>query len=181
MTGDQAFEQRFGFRAKGEFRCSFPFETVFSGIAAGFLVLGELTFLLNYTELAFRTNNMLAPLAIMVVWGFFWLWIVRISFTGMTCRYEADDKEFRINAPFNRNEVFYYADVESVSYKPIKYLTGRVRGYSVTIKSRYRAYNYKYIFSKNKLKTAPDDFPFHMIEEHAGLTGASEGSVHGRT
>lgn len=181
MTGDQAFEQRFGFRAMGEFRCSFPFETGFSAIVWGFLLLGELSFLMRYYELSFRFNNLLTPMVIMMVWGFFWLWMVRISFTGMTCRYEADDKEFRITAPFNRNEVFYYADVEAVSYKPIKYLTGRVRGYRVTIKSRYRAYNYKYIFSKNKLKTAPEDSPFHIIEERAGLAGASEGSVHGRT
>ncbi len=181
MTGDQAFEQRFGVRAKGEFRCSFPFETGFSVIAGGFLLLGELSFLLRYYDLAFRFNNLLTPLVIMIVWGFFWLWMVRISFTGMTCRYEADDKEFRINAPFNRNDVFYYADVESVTYKPIKYLTGRIRGYRVTVKSRYRAYNYKYIFSKNKLKTAPEDSPFHIIEEHAGISGATEDSVHGRT
>ncbi len=181
MTGNQAFEQRFGFRAKGEFRCSFPFEAVISSIAAGFLVIGELSFLLNYTWLVFRTNNMITPMVIMIVWGFFWLWMVRISLTGMTCRYEADEKEFRITAPFNRNDVFYYADIESVSYKPIRYPTGRIRGYRVTIKSRYRAYQYKYIFSKNKLKTAPEYSPFHIIEERAGLSGASGDSVHGRT
>ena len=181
MTGEQAFEQRFGVRAKGEFRCSFPFEAVFSSIAAGFLVIGELSFFMRYYDLSMRFKNLLTPMVIMIVLGVFWLWMVRISLTGMTCRYEADDKEFRITTPFNRNEVFYYADVESVTYKPIKYLTVRIRGYRVTIKSRYRAYNYKYIFSKNKLKTAPEDSPFHIIEEHAGLAGASEDSVHGRT
>lgn len=182
MTGNQAFEQRFGFRAKGEFRCSFPFEAPLAAVAAAILVWGEIYFLLNYQVLAFSWKNLIAPLIVMIVWGFFWLWMVRIAYSGMTCRYEADDKEFRINKPFNKLDIFYYADIESVKYKPIKYLVGgRLRGYRVKVNTRYREYNYKYIFSRNKLKTAPEDSPFHIIEERSGLAGVTEDSVHGRT
>ena len=97
-------------------------------------------------------------------------WLVRIAHSGVTCRYEGDDNEFRITDNHKHTEIFYYPDVTGIEYKPLKYLNKRQRGYTVTIKTKYRVVKYQYIANGRQHVNSPADTPFFLLEQHCGLT-----------
>ena len=168
MNGQQYVEERFGFKAKGEFRCKGWFEVPLTVVGLALVIpgaLGIFDFLFNHT---FGGGRPAIPFVI-VAWAMFCWWIVRIAHTGVTYRYEADDKEFRIYEPKGHTEILYYPDITSVGYDPMYYLNGKVRGYVVTITTKYRILTYSYIFSGNRLYKTPEGSPFYIIEERAGL------------
>lgn len=170
MTGQEAFEERFGFKARGEFRCDGWFKIPITAIGLGILLPGAILifkFLADpYTT--FGGGLTVVPLAL-AVWGIFCWWIVRIAHTGVTYRYEADEKEFRIINPDKHSDVFYYPDVVSVDYKPIYYINRKIRGYRVTITTKYLSKKYDYIFSDNRLIKTPQGSPFFILEQRSGL------------
>lgn len=170
MTGQEAFEERFGFKAKGEFRCIAWFEIPLTVVGLAILVpIGIIIFRFLVDPYTTFGGGLTAVPVALAVWAIFCWWIVRIGHTGVTYRYEADDKEFRIFEPGNRSEVFYYSDVMSADYQPIYYLNRKIRGYKVTITTRYRTKTYKYIFSNNKLNKDPEGSPFFILEQRSGL------------
>lgn len=170
MTGREAFEERFGFRAKGEFRVRGLFEIPLTIVALLLMVGGSavLIIVMANPETAFGGTFGALPFAV-AIWVMLCWWLVRIAHSGVTCRYEGDDKEFRITDNRKHTEIFYYPDVTGVDYKPIKYLNKRQRGYIVTIHTKYRAVKYEYIASGRQRVNSPEDTPFFLLEQHCGL------------
>lgn len=161
-------EERFGFRAKGEYRCKGWFELPLTVLALVILLPGALG-IFNFLYYRTMGGGFAAIPLLIAVWGMLCWWLVRIAHSGVTYRYEADDKEFRIYEPKNHTEILYYNDVTGVKYDPLYYLNGKIRGYKVTISTKYRALSYNYIFNGHKLFTNPEGTPFFIIEERAGL------------
>lgn len=170
MTGQEAFEERFGFKARGEFRCRAFFEIPLTVIGLGILIPVSVLIIKFLTDpyTTFGGGLTAVPLAL-AVWGIFCWWIVRIAHTGVTYRYEADEKEFRIITPDKHSDVFYYPDVVSVDYKPIYYINRKIRGYRVTVTTKYLSKKYDYIFSDNRLIKTPQGSPFFILEQRSGL------------
>lgn len=165
MTGEQDFEERFGFKARGEFRCQGWFEIPVTILGLLMIIPGYFVakYLMSYALL-----GVLGLLVFIPVWGIIMWWIVRVGHTGVTYRYEADDNEFRITAPKN-TETLYYKDIAAVNYKPKYFLNRKIRGYKVTISTRYRSLVYKYIFPGGKVNQSPENTPFFILEKRAGL------------
>ena len=166
MTGQEAFEERFGFKARGEFRCTGWFEIPMTilGIILAIPGLFFVLFLFNYQLLGF-----LGILVFVPVWAILCWWLIRIGHIGVTYHYEADEKEFRIINPDKHSDVFYYPDVVSVDYKPIYYINRKIRGYRVTVTTKYLSKKYDYIFSDNRLIKTPQGSPFFILEQRSGL------------
>lgn len=168
MTGRQYVEERFGFKARGEFRCKGWFEIPLTAVGLGIALPGAFG-IFNFLYYNTMGGGFAAIPLLIAVWGVFCWWIVRIAHTGVTYRYEADDKEFRIYEPGNHTEILYFTDVTAVDYNPLYYLNGKLRGYKVTIATKYRSLTYEYIFTGNRIFTTPEGSPFYIIEERAGL------------
>lgn len=171
MTGRQAFEERFGFRARGEFRVCGIFEIPLTIMALLMMAGGSVVLIVVMAnpETAFGGTFGALPFAI-VIWVMLCWWLVRIAHSGVTCRYEGDDNEFRITDNHKHTEIFYYPDVTGIEYKPLRYLNKRQRGYTVTIKTKYRAVKYQYIANGRQRVNSPADTPFFLLEQHCGLT-----------
>ena len=168
MNMESFVEERFGFRARGEFRCRGWFEVPLTALALAILLPGAFGI---FSFLYYNTmgGGFTAIPLFIAVWGVFCWWLVRIAHTGVTYRYEADDKEFRIYEPKNHTEILYYNDVTAVNYDPLFYLNTKLRGYKVTITTKYRTLTYSYIFNGNRLYKKPEGTPFFILEERAGL------------
>lgn len=170
MNGREAFEERFGFKAKGEFRVRGRFELPLTVTALFFIPYGE--FFIVYTManpwFAFGGSFGALPFA-MALWALLCWWIVRIAHIGVICRYEGDDNEFRITDQHKHTEIFYYPDVTSVEYQPIMYINKKIRGYKVTIHTKYRSVSYQFIASGKQPIRGPEDTPFFVLEQHCGL------------
>lgn len=98
--------------------------------------------------------------------------IIIIIRTGKGYQYEVFEKEFHIHREGRKpyQDVIYYCDVLSVRYEPMYFLFDkRVRGYEVTVVTKYRSIVFKYVFGNNKVFNQAKDTPFRIIEERAGL------------
>lgn len=170
MNGEQANEERFGFKAKGQFRCISPFE---KGMTVASLVLGLLVEVvvvlwMANPNTAYGGTFGAVPFAIAIIAGITW-WFVRIAHSGRTYYYEADDSEFRIIRPNKSVDTYYYTDMDSIDYKPIHYINGKHRGYLVTVRTKYCETKYSYIFSKNKLFKSESGTPFSILARKSGI------------
>ena len=94
--------------------------------------------------------------------------VFAVIISGLHCTYDAGQTEFVITGPGRKKEIFYYSDVQSLSYEPMMLLS-RKRGYIVTITTGVRDVIYYYIYSENKVHTEPKDTPFYYLEYNAGL------------
>lgn len=168
MGGAQAFDERFGFRVKGTFRVRGYFEIPLTIVAALlYVVLGGIIVLwMAQPATAFGGTFPAVPLFI-AVWTIFCWWLVRIAHSGVTCSYEGNDDEFCITDFRHHTEIFYYPDVEEVEYKPMKYLNDRLRGYYVTIRTKYRTVSYEFIALGRQPLRSPEDTPFYELERHS--------------
>lgn len=171
MTGRQAFEERFGFRVKGEFRVRGLFEIPLTGAGLLLMVLGTILLVVKMADPMFAFGGTFGALPFAIaIWVMLCWWVVRIAHSGVTCRYEGDDDEFRITDNRKHTEIFYYPDVTGIEYKPLRYLNKRQRGYIVTIHTKYRAVKYEYIATGRQRVNSPEDTPFFLLEQHCGLT-----------
>ena len=85
-------------------------------------------------------------------WGTLCLFIIGAIRAGVTCKYYADQNEFKIT------------DNHSVDYDPIKLFSCVPRGFRVTITTEYRTIVYDYLFFGNFGSSSPEDTPFNLLE-----------------
>ena len=165
-------EDRFGFKAKGTFRCAYKRELSLCVIAL--VITALLIALSSVVSRHIQENNwfpfaeifmfaLLGAASVMIGIG-----LLRMVLIGRLLSYEADEKEFAITEKNGSKTVIYFCDVTGVDYKPVK-LLWRVRGYKAQIHTKYRTIEYKYVFSRNKVVRSPEGSPFIIIEERAGL------------
>lgn len=171
MNGREAFEERFGFRAKGQFRVRGWFEIPLTATGIASIPAGEFLIIRTMANPNFALGGSFGALPfVMAAWALFCWWIVRIAHTGATCHYDGNDDEFRITDQNKHTEIFYYQDITGIDYVPIKYLNKKTRGFKVTINTKYRKVTYQFIASGKQRVNEPEDTPFFVLEQHCGLT-----------
>lgn len=171
MNGREAFEERFGFKAKGTFRVRGWFEIPLTAVGIISIPVGEFMIFRTMADPNFAFGGSFGALPfVMAAWALFCWWIVRIAHIGVTCYYEGNNEEFRITDQNKHTEIFYYQDITEVNYVPIKYINKRIRGFMVTIHTKYRKMTYQYIATGKQRVNDPEDTPFFLLEQHCGLT-----------
>lgn len=169
-------EDRFGYRSRGEFRCTRKSETLLLGLlAGGYALLVALTIMCALVCASLLDVVVIVAMIVGVIPLFTIIGVVllRVIIYGNGYTYNADSEKMMITDHKGYSNVFYYKDVMYVTYEPLTLFTG-VRGYHVRITDKKnRCVKYNYIFSKNKLLRTPEGSPFFIIEERAG-TKSSE-------
>ncbi len=90
--------------------------------------------------------------------------------------YEASETEFVVTRPSGEKDFFFYNDVKSVEYAPLKNQKGG-RGYEVIITTGMRELRYNYLFGPNVEIKTPSATPFYLLEINAGLKSPEENTV----
>lgn len=166
MTGQEAFDERFGFKVRGEFRVRGWFELPLTAAALILLVVGGFFIFRRMADPYFALGASFGAVPfVLAAWALLCWWLVRIAHTGVTCRYEGDDQEFRITDQHGHTETLYYSDISGVDFRPIRYINRRLRGYVVTVRTKYRSLRYQFIATGHQRINAPEDTPFFVLEQ----------------
>lgn len=156
---------RFSYTRTGEFRVRCKAET---SLTIFFILLIPAGIIL----VAFLTNDYLKEVPqlgellsyVYSLWGTLCLFIIGAIRAGVTCKYYADQNEFKITDNHKHTEYLFYSDIVSVDYDPIKLFSCVPRGFRVTITTEYRTIVYDYLFFGNFGSSSPEDTPFHLLE-----------------
>ncbi len=156
---------RFSYTRTGEFRVRCKAET---SLTIFFILLIPAGIIL----VAFLTNDYLKEVPqlgellsyVYSFWGTLCLFIIGAIRAGVTCKYYADQNEFKITDNHKHAEYLFYSDIVSVDYDPIKLFSCVPRGFRVTITTEYRTIVYDYLFFGNFGSSSPEDTPFHLLE-----------------
>lgn len=156
---------RFSYTRTGEFRVRCKAETP---LTIFFILLIPAEIIL----VAFLTNDYLKEVPqlgellsyVYSFWGMLCLFIISAIRAGVTCKYYADQNEFKITDNHKHAEYLFYSDIVSVDYDPIKLFSCVPRGFRVTITTEYRTIVYDYLFFGNFGSSSPEDTPFHLLE-----------------
>lgn len=156
---------RFSYTRTGEFRVRCKAET---SLTIFFILLIPAGIIL----VAFLTNDYLKEVPqlgellsyVYSFWGTLCLFIIGAIRAGVTCKYYADQNEFKITDNHKHTEYLFYSDIVSVDYDPIKLFSCVPRGFHVTITTEYRTIVYDYLFFGNFGSSSPEDTPFHLLE-----------------
>ncbi len=100
--------------------------------------------------------------------GFFAATEYAVIITGTRCEYRAEETEFVVKGPHKNQEIFYYSDVQEVSFEPIRSFIGS-KGYLITVTTGVRDIKYRYIFGDSRRNNRPEDSPFYYLEYNSGL------------
>lgn len=189
-AGYSQIEDRYGFCAKGTFRCPKKREPLMLAIVAIVYTAWLAIVVVNAVIVLSRDNTMpifdydrtledflptvdlvivIITVLLLVLLTVAVMIAVPIITGGREYTYFADEIKMVITDPDGAKTVFEYKDIVSVTYERLTLFTRRERGYDVYIETKYRTHNYQYIFSKNKLLRQEKDTPFFILEERAGL------------
>ena len=161
---------------KGSFKCSYNHEMVFLLTAAGLAVvsfialmplIASANFAAEQGDISFKTSNTVFQ-AVLILLELVFGTIFAFVFMGRRCEYDAGEHEFIVKGPGKRTEYFYYSDVQDIEFEPIK-LFGNHRGFLVTITTSLRRYEYRYIFSDNKVFKDINATPFYYLGVNTGI------------
>ena len=156
---------RFSYTRTGEFRVRCKAETPLTIffillIPAGIILVAFLTN--DYLKEVPQLGELLSY--VYSFWGMLCLFIISAIRAGVTCKYYADQNEFKITDNHKHTEYLFYSDIVSVDYDPIKLFSCVPRGFRVTITTEYRTIVYDYLFFGNFGSSSPEDTPFHLLE-----------------
>ncbi len=189
-AGYSQIEDRYGFCAKGTFRCPKKREPLMLAIVAIVYTAWLVIVAVNAVIVLSRDNTMpifdydrtledflptvdlvivIITVLLLVLLTVAVMIVVPIITSGREYTYFADEIKMVITDPDGIKTVFEYKDIISVTYERLTLFARRERGYDVYIETKYRTHNYQYIFSKNKLLRQEKDTPFFILEERAGL------------
>lgn len=189
-VGYAKVDDRYGFCAKGTFRCPKKKEPLMLAIVAAVYTACLLITIINAVFVLTSDLSMpifeydkkiedFAPTIDLLVVILSVLLVVLLTVavviavivitSGREYTYFADEIKMVISDPDGVKTVFEYKDIISVTYEKLTLFKRRERGFDVYIETKYRTHNYQYIFSKNKLLREEKDTPFFILEEKAGL------------
>ncbi len=156
---------RFSYTRTGEFRVRCKAETPLTIffillIPAGIILVAFLTN--DYLKEVPQLGELLSY--VYSFWGMLCLFIISAIRAGVTCKYYADQNEFKITDNHKHAEYLFYSDIVNVDYDPIKLFSCVPRGFRVTITTVYRTIVYDYLFFGNFGSSSPEDTPFHLLE-----------------
>ena len=188
--GYSQIEDRYGFCAKGTFRCPKKKEGTMLNVVAAIYIVWLVIVVVN--AVIVLTGDLYVPIfdydktiddygptrdLICVIISALLLFIltyaavfaVILITNGSEYTYFADEIKMVITHPDGTKAVIEYKDVISVTYDRLTLFSRRERGFDVHIETKYRTHRYQYIYSKNKLLRQEKDTPFFILEERAGL------------
>lgn len=160
---------RFSYTKTGEFRVRCKAETPLTIIFLSLIPVGDFLIfkLVEYLQLEMDVNvGQLLDYAC-YFWAGLCVFIMGAIRAGVTCKYYADQDEFRITDNRKHTEYLFYADIVNVEYKPMKLFGCLPRGFRVTITTAYRTIVYDYLFFGNFSSTSPEDTPFFLLEKRS--------------
>lgn len=160
---------RFSYTKTGEFRVRCKAETPLTIIFLSLIPVGDFLIfkLIEYLQLEMDMHvGQLLEYAC-YFWAGLCVFIMGAIRAGVTCKYYADQNEFKITDNHKHTEYLFYADITGIEYTPIKLFSKIPRGFRVKITTEYRTIVYDYLFFGNFGSTATEDTPFHMLEQRA--------------
>lgn len=160
---------RFSYTRTGQFRCRTKAELPLVMIFLALIPIGDY-FLLKIPELtgAEEVSQIYEFVQdACTLWCGLCVFLVSAAMLGVTYKYYAGEDEFKITDNRRRTEYFYYSDIVSVEYIPITLITNYIRGYQVTITTKYRSVTYDYITFGIRRIDSVKETPFHLLEERA--------------
>lgn len=189
-VGYAKVDDRYGFYAKGKFRCPKKKEPLMLAIVAAVYTACLLITIIN--AVIVLTSDLSMPIfeydrkiedflptidllsvivsvLLVVLLTVAVVIAVIIITSGREYTYFADEIKMVISDPDGVKTVFEYKDIISVTYEKLTLFKRRERGFDVYIETKYRTHNYQYIYSENKLLREEKDTPFFILEEKAGL------------
>lgn len=188
--GYSQVEDRYGFCAKGTFRCPKKKEGTMLNIVALVYILWLVIVVVN--AVIVLSGDLYVPIfeydktiddykptldiicviisvLILFILTYAAVFAVILITNGSEYSYFADEVKMVITDPEGAKTVIEYKDVISVTYDRLTLFSRRERGFDVHIETKYRTHRYQYIYSKNKLLRQEKDTPFFILEEAAGL------------
>lgn len=157
---------RFSYTRTGEFRVRCKAETPLTIIFLLLIPVGDFLIfkLVEYLQLEMdmKVGQLLEYAC--YFWAGLCVFIMGAIRAGVTCKYYADQNEFKITDNHKHTEYLFYSDIVSVDYDPIKLFSCVPRGFRVTITTEYRTIVYDYLFFGNFGSSSPEDTPFHLLE-----------------
>ncbi|MBE6888849.1 MAG: hypothetical protein E7485_02370 [Ruminococcaceae bacterium] len=175
-VGDYGKKEELPLIRKGSFKCAYNHEMVYLLAVAGLAVVSFIAMMpiivsanlaAEQGEISFKTSKtvfMAVTILLEAVFGTIFAFV----FMGRRCEYDAGEHEFIVKGPGKRTEYFYYSDVRDITFEPIK-LFGNHRGFLVTITTSLRQYEYRYIFSDNKVFKDINATPFYYLGVNSGI------------
>lgn len=160
---------RFSYTKTGEFRVRCKAETPLTIIFLSLIPAGDFLILMLTKFIPAEMAELVGELLqyMLYFWSGLWFFIVVAIRAGVTCKYYADQNEFKITDNHKHTEYLFYADIVNIEYTPIKLFSKIPRGFRVKITTEYRTIVYDYLFFGNFGSTSPEDTPFHMLEQRA--------------
>ncbi len=191
-------QEKFPFQSRGDFKVAFGAEYIFMAIIGVAFIAGLAGILIGAPALFttppenekaphFDPNNpewklfcAILELAGIALLSFLCLFALKIVLGGKTAHYDADNYRFCVTVD-GEKEVFFYNEIASVTYDPIMFL-GKIRGYSVDIRTSKsaRVFSYRVALNKMQISPNPDSTPFVILEEKAELRKAGQSTVYAR-
>lgn len=169
---------RFSYTRSGEFRVRCKVETPLTITFLLLIPAGDILIFKLVEYLQLEMNMQVGDLIeyACYFWSGLCIFIMGAVRAGVTCKYYADQDEFKITDNHKHVEYLFYADIANVEYVPIKVFNCLPRGFRVIITTEYRTITYDYLFFGNFRSTSPEDTPFHMLEQRAYAYQQSESS-----
>lgn len=170
-----AYEERFGFQARGCFYCRYKSEPLLVAAAAAITVaLWTVAYLIIVAPQASPLLYIAALFMVSAVFFCVGMGAIRVILGGKKFLYEADGSELRIYLEKGKDKIltdtFYYVDIEGVSYKKMF----PHRGEHVTVTTKYRKYRYQCVYRCAKNMRSPEQLPFHILEERKGYVAETD-------
>lgn len=108
-----------------------------------------------------------AALAVLTVVTLVWLWmtlcVIAKLYTGEPNRYEFDGKEFSAVDRTGVRQSVYKCDVTAVNYRPLSLYFMKF-GYRVEVVTKYRVYDFTFLFPNRKEPVPTYKTPFSLLE-----------------
>lgn len=160
---------QFSYTKTGEFRVRCKAETPLTILFLLLIPVGDFLIfkLVEYLQLEMDVNVGRLIEYACSFWSGLCVFIIGAIRAGVTCKYYADQKEFKITDQRKHTEYLFYADIVNIGYTPIKLFGCLPRGFRVTVTTVYRTIVYDYLFFGNFSSTSPEDTPFHLLEQRA--------------
>ncbi|MGN0686648.1 MAG: hypothetical protein ACI4KA_00915 [Oscillospiraceae bacterium] len=162
---------------RGSFRCANPKAELCGAALAAALMLTVVVLILSFFSFGKFIDMLIDTMLVVSIVMLLAAAIARLMMgLGHECSYEARETEFEVRGPKLRREIFYYSDVNAVSYVQIR-KGGRLRGYLVTIRTGVRTIEYRYMFSPTAELLDTENTPFYYLEVNSGLRGETKLTV----
>ncbi len=165
-------DERFGFETSGAFHCPYSMEKFYIGLLL-ILAIGGCVGLDIFLVSSFPDDSdvllflAMALLLGMAIWLLICFIALRIVMKGSEYYYKADESKLTIfHGPQTMD--FFYTNIMNVRYEPLMFLKWQ-RGFVVTVVTRKSTYTFKYIYDNLHANMVPENTPFYIIEDRAGL------------